>query len=206
MGQSQSSHNSEPGARYRAKAAQEARARAEASHRSQAAFESSNHRNAKAHSQAARSHQQKVVEYNALASSEIFRHYNPNYPSSGGVVTTTGSSMSFFAALFSFMVPPASDLSRLDLHGQHVKEAIPMVENHLERCRRESVERTTIITGRGAHSVGGVPKIKPEVEGLLVSMGVKHWKEGKGAYVVECKRGARPDGGIVGWIWRGIFG
>jgi len=97
-----------------------------------------------------------------------------------------------------------NDLSQLDLHGQYVNEAIPMVRGHLERCRREGIQRTTVITGRGAHSVGGVAKIKPKVEELLVSMGVRYWTNGPGAFVVE--RGRQDGGGIVGWIWRGIFG
>ena len=143
-----------------------------------------------------------MSEYNALASGEIFRHHNPNYPST----TTTNSSLLasfFFGAFFSLFAAEPNDLSKLDLHGQYVGEAIQMVKDHLKKCRREGVQRTLIITGRGAHSAGGVAKIKPEVEGLLANMGVRYGREGEGAFVVEF---GREKGGIVGWILRGIFG
>lgn len=74
-----------------------------------------------------------------------------------------------------------------------------MVKDHLERCRREGVQRTTVITGKGAHSVGGVPRIKPRVEELLTDMGVRYWTNGPGAFGVEC--GRQYGGGIVGWIF-----
>jgi len=202
MGQSQSTRSSEPGASYRAKAAAEAQARADASRKSQAAFKASSYNSAKAYSLSARKHQQKMSEYNTLASNEIFRHHNPNYPTAA-----TNSSLlasSFFGVFFSLFTAGPNDLSQLDLHGQHVNEAIPMVKDHLERCRREGVQRTTVITGRGAHSVGGVAKIKPKVEELLADMRVRYRKDGPGAFVVEC--GRQGDGGIVGWILRGIFG
>jgi len=145
-----------------------------------------------------------MCEYNALASSEIFRHYNPNYPPTATANSSLFLASSFLGAFVSLFTAGPNDLSRLDLHGQHVSEAIAMVEDHLKRCRREGVQRTMIITGRGAHSVGGVAKIKPEVEGLLAGKGVRYWREGDGAFVVECRR--EEGGGIVGWIWRGIFG
>ncbi|PWW71833.1 Smr-domain-containing protein [Tuber magnatum] len=177
MGQSQSTRKSEPGAVYRAKAAEHAQARAEALRKSQRALSSSNYHNAEAHSLEARMHQQKMIEFNALASREIFRHHNPKHPSNS-------STSSFFGAMFSLFVTVPNDLSRLDLHGQYVSEAIPMVEDHLKRCRRQGVKKTLIITGRGAHSPGGVARIKPEVEALLVGMGVKYRRSGKGAFVV----------------------
>ncbi|CUS07604.1 unnamed protein product [Tuber aestivum] len=207
MGQSQSSRKSEPGAGYRAQAAEQARERTEALRKSQNGSDQTSpsalySSNAKAHSRAARMHQQKRDELNALASREIFRHYNPRYPSTAAN-STLSSIPSLFGALFSLFVAAPNDLSRLDLHGQYVSEAIPIVEDHLKRCRREGVKTTLVITGRGAHSRGGIARIKPEVEALLARMGVKYWKHGEGAFHVDCRR---EDEGVVAWIWRGIFG
>ena len=161
------------------------------------AFKSSNYNSANAYSLSAHMHEQKMSEYNALASSEIFRHHNPSYPSTA----TANSSFfaSFFGTFFSLFTAESNDLSQLDLHGQYVNEAIQMVKDHLERCRREGVQRTTVITGRGAHSVGGIAKIKPKVEELLAGMEVRYRKDGPGAFVVEC--GRQDGGGIVGWIF-----
>ncbi|KAG0637197.1 hypothetical protein HOY80DRAFT_294935 [Tuber brumale] len=196
MGQSQSTRRPEPGATYRAKAASEAQARADASRRAKEASRNSDRRSARAYSSEAQKHEKKMTEYHALASSEIFRYHNPGYPS---------TAFSFFGALLSLIKTPPNDLSRLDLHGQRVAEAIPMVEDHLRRCRKERIKRTLVITGRGLHSLGGIARIKPEVEKLLVGMGVRYWSISEGgAFMVEC--GREEGWGIVGWIWRGIFG
>ncbi|CAZ79193.1 unnamed protein product [Tuber melanosporum] len=196
MGQSQSTRRPEPGATYRAKAASEAQAQIDASRKAKAASRNSDHRSARAHSIEAQMHGKKMNEYHALASSEVFRYHNPKYPS---------TAFSFFGALFSLVKTPPNDLSQLDLHGQRVAEAVPMVKDHLRMCRKEGIKRTLVITGRGVHSLGGVPRIKPEVERLLAEMGVRYWSRAEGgAFMVEC--GREEGGGIVGWIWRGIFG
>lgn len=51
----------------------------------------------------------------------------------------------------------------VDLHGFHLGAAMETASWAL----RKDVERLTIITGRGLHSPGGVPVIKPELEKYL---------------------------------------
>ncbi|CAL1542150.1 unnamed protein product [Lymnaea stagnalis] len=63
----------------------------------------------------------------------------------------------------------------LDLHGMHVGEAMKNVMNFVymmeEVYNRNNYSRADrfiyVITGRGLHSRGGVPKIKPAVQGYL---------------------------------------
>ncbi|KAL7274796.1 hypothetical protein RUND412_002295 [Rhizina undulata] len=80
-------------------------------------------------------------------------------------------------------------LVRLDLHRLFVREAIVRVETHLELCRKHGVRRTTIITGKGLHSIDGIAKIKPKVVEMLSQRGVRivvdEGKENSGFLVVE---------------------
>ena len=55
-------------------------------------------------------------------------------------------------------------LARIDLHGLFVTEALAQMEQHMAACREWGVKETLVITGRGAHSNGGVAKLKPRVE------------------------------------------
>lgn len=54
----------------------------------------------------------------------------------------------------------------IDLHLLRVREARQVTETFLKQSRGK-YRRVRIITGRGLHSVDGVPKIKPAVESLL---------------------------------------
>lgn len=58
-------------------------------------------------------------------------------------------------------------LKEVDLHGLLVVEALEKTKEHLAACRERRVRRTKIITGRGNHSVGGVARLRPEVEAWL---------------------------------------
>lgn len=58
-------------------------------------------------------------------------------------------------------------LKTVDLHGLLVVEALEKTKEHLAACRERRVRRTKIITGRGNHSVGGVARLRPEVEAWL---------------------------------------
>ncbi|XP_064636419.1 uncharacterized protein LOC135493227 [Lineus longissimus] len=62
----------------------------------------------------------------------------------------------------------------LDLHGLHVSEAIEALEDILTRRQNENAERPDkrklhlyVVTGRGAHSKGGIARIKPAIVGYL---------------------------------------
>lgn len=141
---------------------------------------------------------------NALAAAAIFAFHNKNYfapPSSS-------SPLSLLKSLFSAAVhPPHSALLQIDLHGLHVSEALEKVRAHLALCRQHGVERTTIITGRGLHSVDGVAKIRPMVEQLLRENKVRVVNEGRGnegAFVIELVKD-EADAGWGEWVWKSLF-
>lgn len=56
-------------------------------------------------------------------------------------------------------------IPELDLHGLKVWEAKKVTEMFLQQSRGRRQVR--IITGRGVHAPGGIPRIKPEIEKLL---------------------------------------
>lgn len=139
--------------------------------------------------------------YNALAASEIFAAKNPRYDA---------VKPSFFSFLFAPR-PDPSALTRIDLHGLYVLEAMPKVKAHLEMCRREGVKRTFIITGRGLHSVDGVAKIRPQVEKMLAEERVRVVKEtgkvvNEGAFLVEFMGEGEEGEGWGEWFLKGLFG
>lgn len=141
---------------------------------------------------------------NALAAAAIFASHNRNYlaPSS-----SSSSPLSFLKSLFAAAAHPHSSLSQIDLHGLHVNEALEKVRAHLALCRQHGVERTTIITGRGLHSVDGVAKIRPMVEQLLRENKVRVVNEGRGnegAFVIELVKD-EADAGWGEWVWKSLF-
>jgi DNA-nicking Smr family endonuclease len=65
----------------------------------------------------------------------------------------------------------------IDLHAQHVKEAIQVLKLHLRSLSSiSSVHTLTVITGYGSHSNAGQAKIKPAVMRFLTKSGIP-WKE-----------------------------
>lgn len=73
----------------------------------------------------------------------------------------------------------------VDLHGASRYQALQALNDKLDEC---SDSRMLVITGRGRHSIGGVPVIKPMVEAFLNRNGYwRHWHEypGSGAVTVE---------------------
>lgn len=54
----------------------------------------------------------------------------------------------------------------LDLHEMRVKEAVRVTEAFVNQSHGH-YRKVRVITGRGLHSVDGVPKIKPAVQSLL---------------------------------------
>lgn len=141
---------------------------------------------------------------NALAAAAIFASHNRNYHSP----PSSSSPFSLLKSLFSAAAhPPHSALSRIDLHGLHVGEALDKVRAHLALCRQYGVERTTIITGRGLHSADGVAKIRPMVEQLLTENKVRVVNEGRGnegAFVIELVKN-EADAGWGEWVWKSLF-
>lgn len=63
---------------------------------------------------------------------------------------------------------PAFEVSaQLDLHGRTRAEAEPKVRAFLDECARERWEVVAIVCGRGLHSEGHRPVLKPSIERLL---------------------------------------
>ncbi|XP_026290724.1 uncharacterized protein LOC113215325 [Frankliniella occidentalis] len=63
----------------------------------------------------------------------------------------------------------------LNLHGYHKKEALKEVDKFIKRNEKNDVDYVRIIPGRGVHSKGGVPVLKPAVEARLGEKGLWYW-------------------------------
>jgi len=74
----------------------------------------------------------------------------------------------------------AHDKRTIDLHGTCVQEAIVITSEILEREGCSPASPLRLITGRGAHSAGGVGVLKPAVHRALVDDGwdVRMWDGG----------------------------
>lgn len=70
-------------------------------------------------------------------------------------------------------------IPELDLHKLRVWEAKKVTQMFVKQSRGR-YRRVKIITGRGLHSAGGIPKIKPEVEVLLQEAGLSYEEVNKG--------------------------
>lgn len=158
---------------------------------------------AKEYSLAAKAHQLSMEHYNVLAAAEVFAARNPSY-----LRTPSQSLFGSLFGLFAKSPAPETALGSIDLHWLRVNEALEKVKEHLALCRRYGVERTTIITGRGLHSVDGVAKIRPQVERLLSEERVRVVREGReneGAFVVELVKEGEAVEGWGEWVLR-VFG
>jgi DNA-nicking Smr family endonuclease len=51
-----------------------------------------------------------------------------------------------------------------DFHGLRVNEALDRLEEIIDTTCDQGIRDVTVISGRGIHSEGGVPKIKPAFE------------------------------------------
>jgi DNA-nicking Smr family endonuclease len=75
----------------------------------------------------------------------------------------------------------------LDLHGASRYQAMQSLNDRLDEC---TDSRMLVITGRGRHSPGGVPVIKPMVEAFLNRNGYwRHWHESSGSGAVTLELG-----------------
>lgn len=119
-------------------ATQEATERRRFSSRSSEAFQSGDRALAKQLSDEGKKHDKKMRKYNRLARDCIFDSQNP----------------------------PDQALGLIDLHGLRVKEAEKLLLKRMSKAKAEGVERLVVIVGKGNHSINGVPKIKPAVEGV----------------------------------------
>jgi DNA-nicking Smr family endonuclease len=129
----------EPGYQNRQEAFSAAEKARVASQQSQTAYKNGDHQGARNFSTLSKSHWNECNRLHSLAETEIFTHHNPTYP---------------------------TNLTRIDLHGLLVKEAIARVEKHVELCKWSKIPRTVVVTGRGSHSKDGLAKIKPAIQEL----------------------------------------
>ena len=182
-------------AQFRAGAIAAGDRRRQYSDESQAAWHANRKAEAKALSNQSKEAGLEVERLNARAAELIFKSYNPAYPVEGGN-----------AWWIDWLLGGDEDwegrLGTVDLHGLYVAEAVDRVKKHLERCTERGVQKTTIITGRGLHSQGGVAKIRPEVEKWLreratefrVLPGIN-----EGAFAVEL---VKEQTGVLGRLWK----
>lgn len=89
---------------------------------------------------------------------------------------------------------------QLDLHGLRVKEAVEAVEKALVRGRTAGQSRLVLVVGRGLHSAGGMAKLRPAMQSLLMrhnlraTVGVPN----EGCITVEFV--SKAERGWVGWL------
>ncbi len=82
--------------------------------------------------------------------------------------------------------------SSLDLHGKHQEEAIGLLSRFIRQCREDRMREVAVITGKGHHSHGGVPVLKPLV---------REWALTDGRYAIATIGEApRMYGGAGVWI------
>jgi len=104
-------------------------------------------------------HGKRVELYNRRAASAAFAHYNTEASLNG----IRGSSIE---------QRNTKSTSKIDLHGLFVNEAKQYASEHIDKCRKQGVERVIFVTGRGNRSVDGVAKIKPAIRELLERKGI----------------------------------
>ncbi|EJD07317.1 uncharacterized protein FOMMEDRAFT_16017 [Fomitiporia mediterranea MF3/22] len=131
---------------YRELALQEARLRKNAFENSKKAFKMGRKAEAKQLSEQGKHHDENARRYNALAAQEIFSANNPQYFT-------------------------ARRLSKCDLHGLHVEEAMAYARDHLVACRAARADKTMLIVGRGSHSQQGGSRIRPAILSMLSGTG-----------------------------------
>ncbi|CAA7410117.1 unnamed protein product [Spirodela intermedia] len=77
----------------------------------------------------------------------------------------------------------------IDLHGQHVKQAIRLLKVHLLLLTYvPSIKFLRVITGCGRHSVGGGGRLKQSATGLLKKEGIAWSEDNPGTLVIGIDR------------------
>ena len=112
--------------------------------KSQELYKSGDKHGAKEMSDKGKAHEARMHEADKEASVAIFKHKNES-----------------------------QDKFHIDLHGLHVQEAIGFLQERLTQQKEHGLDHLVVIYGAGNHSAGGVRKIKPEVEKLLIEKNLK---------------------------------
>ncbi|KAH3855313.1 hypothetical protein DPMN_097879 [Dreissena polymorpha] len=78
----------------------------------------------------------------------------------------------------------------LDLHGLHIDEALVALERIITQKISERRKHLIVITGRGAHSRGGVARLRPAVLQYLKKQQYSYSEEQTGVLKVSLKNAA----------------
>ncbi|KAK9461059.1 uncharacterized protein V1516DRAFT_695778 [Lipomyces oligophaga] len=115
---------------------------------SQDAYHSGDGAGAKEFSNRAKEHDRLMDQYNAQAAAFVFRANNAD-----------------------------SDADEIDLHGLFVNEAVEYLKERINSSMQRNEDHLEVIVGKGHHSTGGVPKIKPAVINLCEEHGFQYGVE-----------------------------
>lgn len=91
-------------------------------------------------------------------------------------------------------VNSTKDANVLDLHLLHVPEALSATQAFLSEREQVLTARgirqmkVSLITGRGAHSIGGQAKLKPAIKDFLKKLGYSYHEANSGMFIVTLKR------------------
>ncbi|KAK6935729.1 protein of unknown function DUF1771 [Dillenia turbinata] len=138
---------------------------------------------AKAHWESMRSHYQKA----ATAYTNGQRHYASYLSEQGKLETTRARKADEKASreIFRARNRGIENVITIDLHGQHVKQAIKLVKTHLLfGIYLPSVKLLRVITGCGAHGVGR-SKLKQAVTDLVEKEGIEWREENPGSILIK---------------------
>ena len=126
---------------YRHNAREEERSRQECSQTSQFAYHRKDHTEAALYSKKAKDHAAERDRWSAMAAMAYFALANPSYD-----------------------ITSSTSLSKCDLHGLTIAEALIKAKEHVRACKALHLDQTILITGKGLHSKNGRARLKPALE------------------------------------------
>ena len=156
----------------RHKANEEARLRGEAIEHSKACYLSGDHAGAAKWSAQSKEHGRLMGVYNQQAADSAFSKVNSQ----------------------------STDLDRIDLHGLFVKEAEQRLSQRISDCRKAGISRIEVIVGKGLHSQGGVPKLKPAILRLIEQHNLRCTVHSNNAGVIWVELVDEKEKGLFGWL------
>ncbi|SJM83722.1 related to Smr domain-containing protein YPL199C [Zygosaccharomyces bailii] len=95
---------------------------------------------------------------------------------------TKAENFNLQAAEYVFVQNNADSASdEIDLHGLYVKEAEWVLKRRIAAAIQQGEPRLKVIVGKGLHSIDGIAKIKPAVEGLCDEANLRNYVDPKNA-------------------------
>lgn len=86
----------------------------------------------------------------------------------------------------------------IDLHGLYVNEALEKAEQAIQAAKAHGRKQLVFITGKGNNSRGGIPKVKPAMEQLMVKHQLRCTTGVPNAGCITVQ--FVEDAGLVGWF------